>query len=162
MDYSEAMDLLSRVLEAVGAAIIVAGMVLAAATGARAYRAASLQQRSGGPLNLAAGDAARGSSGADGGPTSGSSGPAGGTGPGTAAFVVARRTLGRGILLGLEVLVGADIIRTVAVSPTFDSVIVLGLVVLIRTFLSFSLSVEIDGAPPWRRAKGAAAAASRE
>ena len=56
------------------------------------------------------------------------------------------------ILLGLEILVAGDLIRTVAVAPTLDNVIVLGLIVLIRTFLSFSLEIEIDGVPPWRKA----------
>jgi hypothetical protein len=59
---------------------------------------------------------------------------------------------GRSILLGLEFLVAADIIRTVAVQPSLENVAVLGLIVLIRTFLSFSLEVEIDGRWPWRRA----------
>ena len=61
-----------------------------------------------------------------------------------------RRQLGRSILLGLELLVAADIIRTVAITPTLDSVLVLGLVVLIRTFLSFSLELEITGRWPWQ------------
>lgn len=64
-----------------------------------------------------------------------------------------RRTLGRSILTGLEFLVAADIIRTVAIEPTMRSVLVLGLIVLIRTFLSMSLEVEIDGKLPWRRAQ---------
>lgn len=63
-----------------------------------------------------------------------------------------RRSLGRSILLGLELLVAADIIRTVAVAPTFQSVGVLGLIVLIRTFLSFSLELEITGRWPWQHA----------
>lgn len=63
-----------------------------------------------------------------------------------------RETFGGVLLLGLEILVAADLIRTVAVTPTLNSVAVLGLIVLIRTFLSFSLQVEIDGVPPWRRA----------
>ncbi|AIJ23576.1 DUF1622 domain-containing protein [Amycolatopsis methanolica] len=63
-----------------------------------------------------------------------------------------RETFGGVLLLGLEILVAADLIRTVAVTPTLESVAVLGLIVLIRTFLSFSLQVEIDGVPPWRRA----------
>jgi uncharacterized membrane protein len=58
---------------------------------------------------------------------------------------------GRSILLALELLVAADIIRTVAVDPSLRNVGVLGLIVLIRTFLSFSLEVEIDGTWPWRR-----------
>ena len=59
------------------------------------------------------------------------------------------------MLLGLEVLVAADLIRTVAIAPTVptvDNVLVLGVIVVIRTFLSFSLETEIEGVPPWRRA----------
>lgn len=63
-----------------------------------------------------------------------------------------RRSLGRSILLGLEILVAADIIRTVAVEPTLDNVIVLAGIVAIRTFLSFSLEVELEGRWPWQRA----------
>lgn len=63
-----------------------------------------------------------------------------------------RQTFGGSLLLALEVLVAADLIRTVAVAPTLTNVLVLGLIVLIRTFLSFSLQTEIEGAPPWRRA----------
>ena len=66
-------------------------------------------------------------------------------------YIVLRRYFGRSILLGLEVLVAADLIRTVAVEPTLQNVLVLGLIVLIRTFLSFSLEIEIDGVVPWRR-----------
>ena len=62
-----------------------------------------------------------------------------------------RANLGRGILLGLELLVTPDIIGTVAVTPSFQSLGVLALIVLIRTFLSFSLEVEIEGRWPWRR-----------
>ncbi len=61
-----------------------------------------------------------------------------------------RQDLGRGILLGLEFLIAADIIRTVAVTPTLDGVVVLGLIVLIRTFLSMALQVEIEGRWPWQ------------
>lgn len=61
-----------------------------------------------------------------------------------------RRMLGRAILTGLELLVAADIIRTVAIDPTLEKVLVLGLIVIIRTFLSFSLEVEIDGRWPWQ------------
>lgn len=63
-----------------------------------------------------------------------------------------RAILGRGILVGLEVPVAADLIRTVAVEPTLKNVGVLGIIVLIRTVLSFSLDVEIEGVLPWRRA----------
>ncbi|MEK4034314.1 DUF1622 domain-containing protein [Methylocystis sp. IM3] len=62
-----------------------------------------------------------------------------------------RANLGRGILLGLELLVAADIIGTVAVTPSLENLAVLGLIVAIRTFLSFSLEVEIEGRWPWRR-----------
>ncbi|HEY6748996.1 MAG TPA: DUF1622 domain-containing protein [Mycobacteriales bacterium] len=61
-----------------------------------------------------------------------------------------RQQLGRSILLGLELLVAADIIRTVAVTPTLTSVAVLAGIVLIRTFLSFSLELEITGRWPWQ------------
>jgi uncharacterized membrane protein len=67
-------------------------------------------------------------------------------------YRIVRTVFGRSILLGLEFLVAADIIRTVAVQPSLENVAVLGLIVLIRTFLSFSLEVEIDGRWPWRRA----------
>lgn len=61
-----------------------------------------------------------------------------------------REIFGRGILLGLEVLVAADLIRTVAVQPTLENVGVLGVIVVVRTLLSFALDVEIDGVLPWR------------
>jgi uncharacterized membrane protein len=76
---------------------------------------------------------------------------AGGRG-GEEGYRIVRTVFGRSILLGLEFLVAADIIRTVAVQPSLQNVAVLGLIVLIRTFLSFSLEVEIDGRWPWRRA----------
>ena len=61
-----------------------------------------------------------------------------------------RQAVGKSILLGLELLVAADIIRSVAVDPTFASVGVLGLIVVVRTFLSWSLEVEINGRWPWQ------------
>ena len=61
-----------------------------------------------------------------------------------------RQTLARAILLGLEFLVAADIINTVAVDPSFRSVGVLGMIVLVRTFLSFTLELEITGRWPWQ------------
>ena len=67
-----------------------------------------------------------------------------------AAYPNVRRGIGRAILLGLEFLVAGDIIRTVAVSPSFTSVGILALIVLVRTFLSFSLEVELRGRLPWR------------
>ena len=66
-------------------------------------------------------------------------------------FRLYRQDMGRAILLGLEFLVAGDIIRTVVVDPTFNNVIVLGLIVLIRTFLSISLQLEIEGRWPWQR-----------
>ncbi|MCG2623895.1 DUF1622 domain-containing protein [Arthrobacter sp. I2-34] len=72
-------------------------------------------------------------------------------GPKNQVYETYRRRLGRSILLGLELLVAADIIRTVAVTPTFESVIVLAIIVLIRTFLSFSLELEITGRWPWQK-----------
>lgn len=71
---------------------------------------------------------------------------------GEAAYKLMRQGFGGVVLLSLEVLVAGDLIRTVAVAPTLDNVIVLGLIVLIRTFLSFSLEIEIDGVLPWRKA----------
>jgi uncharacterized membrane protein len=62
-----------------------------------------------------------------------------------------RRNLGRCILLGLEVLIVADIVRTIVVAPTYESVTVPGLIVVIRILLSFSLEVEIDGFWPRNR-----------
>jgi uncharacterized membrane protein len=73
------------------------------------------------------------------------------------AYEFFRRRLGRAILLGLEFLVAADIIRTVAVTPTGESVAVLAGIVLIRTFLSFSLQLEMTGAWPWQQRSIAAA-----
>lgn len=67
------------------------------------------------------------------------------------AFEHYRANLGRGILLGIEFLVGADIIATVTAPLTWTSVGLLGAIVLIRTFLSFSLETEIEGVVPWRR-----------
>jgi len=58
--------------------------------------------------------------------------------------------LGRVLLLGLEILVAADIVRTVALDPSFENVAVLGLLVLVRTFLSWSIVVEIEGRWPWQ------------
>ncbi len=71
---------------------------------------------------------------------------------GPKTYRILRQSFGGVILLGLEILVAGDLIRTVAVEPTIENVAVLGLIVLIRTFLSFSLEIEIEGVPPWRRA----------
>ena len=72
------------------------------------------------------------------------------------AYEFFRQRLGRAILLGLEFLVAADIIRTVAVTPSAESVAVLGGIVLIRTFLSFALQLEVTGTWPWQQRSAAA------
>jgi uncharacterized membrane protein len=74
------------------------------------------------------------------------------------AYSRLRTFLGRSLLLGLEFLVAGDIIKTVAIEPTFDSVIVLAIIVLVRTVLSLSIDVEIDGRWPWQAAQHAGAA----
>ena len=72
------------------------------------------------------------------------------------AYRQLRSNLGRSILLGLELLVAADIINTVAIEPTLDSLLVLAGIVLIRTFLSFALEVEIEGRWPWQSRQSSA------
>lgn len=62
-----------------------------------------------------------------------------------------RRDIGRAVLLGLELLIIADIILTVTVEQTLESAATLGVIVLVRTFLSFSLEVELEGVLPWRK-----------
>jgi len=74
------------------------------------------------------------------------------TNQGSAAYKTMRQSFGGAILLGLEILVAGDLVRTVAVYPTIENVGVLAIIVLIRTVLSFSLEIEIEGVPPWRRA----------
>lgn len=69
----------------------------------------------------------------------------------TGVYEQYRRLLGRSILLGLEFLVAADIIRTVAVEPSFENVGILALIVAIRTFLSFTLELEVSGRWPWQK-----------
>lgn len=67
------------------------------------------------------------------------------------AYQTARRSVGRAILLGLELLIIADIVLTITVDATLESAFALGLIVIVRTFLSFSLEVELEGTLPWRR-----------
>jgi uncharacterized membrane protein len=112
--FSGFMDHVAQGFEALGAAVLVVGIVWSFVLAAVAWR------RSGQP--------ARG-------------------------YVALRAAFGGTLLLGLEVLVAADLVRTVAVAPTLDNVLVLGLIVLIRTVLSFSLETEIEGVAPWRRAR---------
>jgi uncharacterized membrane protein len=79
----------------------------------------------------------------------------------TRAYARLRGNIGRTILLGLEVLIVADIVLTVAIDSTIESAITLGVIVLVRTFLSFSLEIELEGVVPWhRRAVGAASPGS--
>lgn len=70
---------------------------------------------------------------------------------GTVAFGTLRRMIGSSILLGLEILVAADLIRTIS-APTLEEAVTLGLIVLIRTILSISIQIEIEGVLPWKRA----------
>ncbi len=67
------------------------------------------------------------------------------------SYTTLRQQVGKAILLGLEVLVAADIIATVTTEPTVESLLALGLIVIIRTFLSFSLEVELEGKWPWQQ-----------
>lgn len=76
-----------------------------------------------------------------------------GTQEGKRDYATLRHDLGKAILLGLEFLVAGDIIATVTVDPTMNQVLILGLVVIIRTFLSFSLEVELEGQWPWQKKK---------
>ena len=75
---------------------------------------------------------------------------------GTAAFKTFKRYIARGLLIGLDLLIAADIIKTVTVELTLENVVILGLLVLIRTFLSWSLELEVDGRWPWQPRLGAA------
>jgi uncharacterized membrane protein len=67
------------------------------------------------------------------------------------AYEGVRQGLGRAILLGLEILIIADIVQTITIDPTLESAITLGVIVLVRTFLSLSLEIELEGVVPWRR-----------
>jgi uncharacterized membrane protein len=119
MTFTDAMELVARVFEAIGALVLLAGLLLALGLAAQVWRR---------------------------------------EGDGKRAYWVLRRSFGGVILLGLEILVAADLVRTVAVEPTWDNVVILGVIVLIRTVLSFSLEVEIEGVAPWRRAATSGAA----
>ncbi len=71
-------------------------------------------------------------------------------GDGRRAYAGARQDVGRAILLGLEILIVADIVQTITIDPTLESALTLGIIVLVRTFLSFSLEIELNGTLPWR------------
>ena len=111
MTFTETMDHVSRVFEALGVLVLSVGLFWSLAAGAASWR----------------------------------------TGGRVTAYHRLREMFGRVLLLALEIFVAADLIRTVAVAPTFENVAVLGVIVLIRTFLSVSLEVEIEGVLPWRR-----------
>jgi len=119
MTFTEAMETVAKVFEAIGAIVLLGGLFLSIGLAVRVLRR---------------------------------------SGDGATAYRVLRQSFGGVILLGLEVLVAADLVRTVAVEPTWDNVVVLGVIVLIRTVLSFSLEVEIEGVAPWRRAATSGAA----
>jgi len=72
---------------------------------------------------------------------------------GEAAYSVARETFGRGLLLGLEILIAADLLRSVSLNLTLSSIATLGLLVVVRTVLSFSVQIELEGDLPWRLAR---------
>jgi uncharacterized membrane protein len=113
MTFSEAMEYVARFFEAIGALVLVVGLLFCFMLAIRTYRRSS---------------------------------------DGNRAYQVLRESFGGVILLGIEILVAADLVRTVAVATTLENVLILGLIVLIRTILSFSLEVEIEGVAPWRRA----------
>jgi uncharacterized membrane protein len=113
MTFAALMEHIAQVFEVIGAVVLLVGLFVSVALGARSFRR---------------------------------------TRDGTTAYRILRQAFGGVILLGLEILVAADLVRTVAVDPTMQSVLVLGVIVLIRTVLSFSLETEIEGVAPWRRA----------
>ena len=84
------------------------------------------------------------------------------SGQSSKGYLALRTAFGGTLLLGLEILVAADLVRTVAVAPTLDNVLVLGLIVVIRTVLSFSLETEIEGVVPWKRAMTSGAGGIRQ
>jgi uncharacterized membrane protein len=111
MAFTSLLADVARVFEAIGAAVLVVGLIWSVVVASLTWRASG----------------------------------------GSRGYQTLRETFGAVLLLGLEILVAADLITTVAVAPTLRNVAVLGLIVLIRTFLSVSLQVEIDGHVPWRR-----------
>jgi len=113
MTFSEAMEHVAQLFEAIGALVLLVGLLFCFALAIRTFRRSSDGRR---------------------------------------AYQVLRESFGGVILLGIEILVAADLVRTVAVATTLENVVILGLIVLIRTVLSFSLEIEIEGVAPWRRA----------
>jgi uncharacterized membrane protein len=123
MTFSEAMEHVAQFFEAIGALVLVVGLLFSFILAIRAYRR---------------------------------------SGDGRGTYQVLRESFGGVILLGIEILVAADLVRTVAVATTLENVVILGLIVLIRTVLSFSLEVEIEGVAPWRRAMASGAGRIRQ
>lgn len=80
----------------------------------------------------------------------------------TGVYQRAREDVGKAILIGLEILIIADIVQTVIIDPTVESALTLGIIVLVRTFLSFSLEIELDGVVPWHRRRATTATATAE
>jgi uncharacterized membrane protein len=113
MTFSEAMERVAQLFEAIGALVLLVGLLFCFTLAMRAFRRSRDGRR---------------------------------------AYQVLRESFGGVILLGIEILVAADLVRTVAVATTLENVVILGLIVLIRTVLSFSLDIEIEGVAPWRRA----------
>ncbi len=111
MTFHEAMDLVVKVFEVAGVAVLAVGSAISLL---------------GGVLLVAQGKRA-------------------------IAYQWVRRNVGRSILLGLEILIIADIVQTVTIDLTLESAAILGIIVLVRTFLSFSLEIELEGTLPWRR-----------
>ena len=120
VDFKNTVDVISKVIDAAGVAIVIIGLLVATAAFAFAQR--ELVER-------------------------------------RVSYRVDRQQVGKAILLGLEFLVAADIIRTVAVSPSFRGVGVVAVVVAVRTFLSFTLDVELEGRWPWLSQPSSAATA---
>ena len=113
MTFSEAMERVAQLFEAIGALVLLVGLLFCFTLAIRVFRRSRDGRR---------------------------------------AYQVLRESFGGVILLGIEILVAADLVRTVAVATTLENVVILGLIVLIRTVLSFSLDIEIEGVAPWRRA----------
>jgi uncharacterized membrane protein len=111
MQYRDSIDIIVRVLELAGVAVLVAGFVVATALAIRGY-----------------------------------------TDP-EAGYTDLRRRLGRSLMISLEILVAADIVQTVALDLTLENIITLGLLVVVRTVLSLSISIEVEGVLPWHRAQ---------
>jgi uncharacterized membrane protein len=121
MAFTSLLAHVARLFEAIGAVVLIVGLVWSVVVASLAWRA----------------------------------------GGGPSGYQALRETFGGVLLLGLEILVAADLITTVAVAPTLRNVEVLGLIVLIRTFLSVSLQVEIDGQLPWRRSAASGVTAGK-